>query len=80
MILTYILWALLAYFLYRFIFNFIIPVVRTARQFRKQVRAFQTQMQQAHAAQHEEPVAQHATRKTFHSKDDYIDFEEVGSK
>lgn len=78
MILTYLLWAFLAYFLYRFIFNFLIPVIRTARQFRKQVRAFQSQMQEAHAQQHQEPATQQAARKTFHPKDDYIDFEEVG--
>ena len=77
MILRYILWALLAYFLYKFIFDFIVPLVRTSRQIKKQVNEFQSRMQQ----QQQEHVQQQnnfSKKESSTSKaDDYIDFEEV---
>jgi len=77
MILRYILWALLAYFLYKFIFDFIVPLVRTSRQIKKQVNEFQSRMQQ----QQQEHVQQQnnfSKKEPSTSKaDDYIDFEEV---
>ena len=76
MIFRYILWALLAYFLYKFIFDFIIPLFRATRHIKKQVNEFQNRMQQ----QQQEPAQQNTFTKqtTTPSKaGDYIEFEEV---
>ena len=74
MILRYILWTLLAYFLYKFVFEFIVPLARTTKQIKKQVTDFQNRMQQ------EQPEKENAhskpTKPTARSGD-YIDFEEV---
>lgn len=70
---------LLAYILYRFVFNFLIPVFITARQFKRQVREFQTRMQ----GEQEEPNGFRGSSTTSSSssskrdKGDYIEFEEV---
>lgn len=70
---------LLFYFAYRFIFNFIIPVVKATRQVKSQMREFQAKMQEQQQA---ETVRQSAFVKTQPSsapgaKEDYIDFEEI---
>ena len=73
---TYILWALLAYFLYKFIFDFIIPLFRTTRHIKKQVNEFQNRMQQ----QQQDPAQQKTFTKqttTSPKAGDYIEFEEV---
>jgi hypothetical protein len=63
----------------RFIFNFVIPVARTARQMKKQMRDFQEKMNeqnQFHGNAQQTDAASPNTsqrRKTG----DYIDFEEV---
>ena len=68
---------LLAYILYRFVFNFLIPVFITARQFKRQVREFQTRMQ----GEREEPNEYHSSSSQASTKrgdkGDYIEFEEV---
>ena len=71
--------ALLFYIAYRFIFNFVVPVVRTTLQLRKQAKKFQDQVRQR-APQPEESVnASNATKKNASkAKGDYIDFEELG--
>jgi hypothetical protein len=78
-----LLYALLAYFLYRFVVNFLWPVFKVSRQMRKQVREFQRHAQQqaenysknnsanTHSAPSQAPQAQKA------KAGDYIDFEEV---
>jgi len=72
--------VLLFYFAYRFIFNFIIPVVKATRQVKSQMREFQSKMQEQQQA---ESVRQSAFVKTPQSssasagKEDYIDFEEI---
>lgn len=71
--------ALLFYIAYRFIFNFVVPVVRTTLQLRKQARKFQDQVRQR-APQPEEPVnaTNNSRKNASNAKGDYIDFEEVG--
>ncbi len=72
----YLLFGLLIYFLYRFIFNFIIPVTRATREMRSKMTEFQNRMQeQQHgfAPQRPEPVKESPKAK----EGDYIDFEEV---
>jgi mannosyltransferase OCH1-like enzyme len=70
----YILYAILAWFLYNLIFKLIIPVYKTTRQMKKKFREMQEeQMKQ------EEFYQQPETKKTSSkpSGEDYIDFEEI---
>ena len=74
--LRYIFWFLTIYFLYRLVFNFIIPVWRVSRQMKGQVREFQDRM----SAQNEAPPVPPNTaqpKQPTEKKGDYIDFEEV---
>lgn len=74
--LKFILWSILIYGLIRFIFNFLIPVIRTASQMKKQVREFQDKMntenQYYNNTQASQPKASPRPKA-----EDYIDFEEV---
>ncbi|MDE3250833.1 MAG: DUF4834 family protein [Bacteroidota bacterium] len=81
MILRFILFALVAWFVYRLVFNLILPVARTTRQIRRQFSAMQEQMQQ-HQAQQEQEAGTHRRESQPSAKSpdiagDYIDFEEV---
>ena len=69
----------LLYLLYKFIFDFIIPVYESSKKIKKQfgemqekmqndMRNYQNQQQTQQSAQHE---------KTSKKEDDYIDFEEI---
>lgn len=76
MIIRYVLWVLLAYFLYKFVFNFILPLFQATRQFKRQVNEFQNNMQQTQ----KETVGQPTFSKNGSPSSkagDYIDFEEV---
>ena len=79
--LRYILLAFTIYFAYRFIFNFLIPVVKTTRQVKKQFdsvreqQAYQQQSQQSHQAQQAKPSPVQKNSKA--SDDDYLEFEEI---
>lgn len=69
---------LLAYILYRFVFNFLIPVFVTARQFKRQVREFQSRMhtdpqESTYHTNHQQPN----NRTSPIDKGDYIEFEEL---
>lgn len=78
MILRYILWGLLIYFLYKFVFEFIAPVFRASRQFRKQVRDFQNKMQEENHRREFSPNNNDSRTTANSSKaGDYIDYEEV---
>lgn len=84
---SYILGALLLYFLYRFIVGFLIPVFRVTRQMKRQVRDFQQQANQQFSGQQHfdqqsnynaHSSSTHASQsKPAPKKDDYIDFEEI---
>jgi len=71
--------AILAWFIFQFIFRLVIPVYRASRQFRKGFQAMQERMneqqqqQQAAWAAHEEKPQTGAKPRAS----DYIDFEEV---
>lgn len=78
--LRYLLLAFTIYFAYRFIVNFLIPVVKTTRQVKKQfdsVREQQTyqQAQQPHQHQQAKPSPVQKNSKT--SDNDYLEFEEI---
>ncbi|NCU04967.1 MAG: hypothetical protein GXC73_13360 [Chitinophagaceae bacterium] len=75
--LRYLLFGLLIYFLYRFIFNFVVPVTRATRDMKKKMTEFQTRMQEQQNGfqqQAAEPVKQPSSKA---AEADYIEFEEV---
>ena len=76
MLARFLLQGLLIYFAYRFIFNFLVPVIRTTRQLRNQAKNFQQKVKQ-NAPQPEEPASRSSKKTKPADKGDYIDFEEV---
>jgi hypothetical protein len=84
--LRYILLAFTIYFAYRFIVNFLIPVVKTTRQVKKQFdsvreqQAYQQQAQQPNNQQqaYQQQAQASTSRKTTKASDeDYLEFEEI---
>lgn len=77
------LWCLFIYFAYRFIFDLVIPVSRTATHLKRKVaemqqqRGFQQQNSQSSAADFAHTPRSSTSASTQHKKDDYIEFEEV---
>ncbi|WP_276480765.1 DUF4834 family protein [Paraflavitalea pollutisoli] len=77
-----ILWILLGYFLYRFVVNFLWPVIKVSRQMRRQVKDFRQHMNQAQQQQQQyQPSSSAQTQQHAASPKekagDYIDFEEL---
>ena len=79
--LRYLLIAFTIYFTYRFIVNFLIPVVKTTRQVKKQFdsvreqQAYQQQAQQPH--QQHQAKASPVPKNSKASDSDYLEFEEI---
>jgi hypothetical protein len=79
--LRYLLLAFTIYFAYRFIVNFLIPVVKTTRQVKKQFdsvreqQAYQQQAQQPH--QQHQAKASPVQKSSKASDSDYLEFEEI---
>ena len=74
----FILYALLAWFLYNLVFRFIIPVYKTTRQVKKKFREMNDQMQQEQFQQqgfNQQPSPQKSSPSQ--RNEDYIDFEEI---
>lgn len=70
-----ILFELLAlYLLYKFIFDFIIPIYRTTKQMKGQVKNMQEKMREQEKSQQMHSTAT-PTQKA--KREDYIDFEEI---
>lgn len=70
------------YFLYKLIFDFIIPLAKTTKQVKKQFTDMGNQMQEKMKQQQSQPqqnafTQTTSTTKTTTGKDDYIEFEEV---
>jgi len=68
------------YLLYKLIFDFIIPVVKTTKQVKKQFGDMNAQMQEKMNQQQQQPTNFTAPQKPASAtskNDDYIDFEEV---
>jgi hypothetical protein len=74
-------YAMLAYVLYKFVAGFIIPVYRTSKQFRQQVRNMQAHTQDEMNARNQKSRPSE-TRGPSHNQPpgDYIDFEEIKMK
>ena len=72
-----ILWAFVLYYLYKFIFNLVVPVTKVAKEMKSKVEQMQSMQQEQ----------QHKQANTFHQqqtkvnpapdKADYIEFEEI---
>ncbi|HEY6901162.1 MAG TPA: hypothetical protein VI233_10985 [Puia sp.] len=70
--------AIVLYLLYRFIFNFLLPVVRTTRQVRQQFRNMQENMgQQGFEQSQPQQSARPSNNTSKPPVGDYIDFEEI---
>lgn len=69
------------YLLYRFVFNFLVPVVKTTRHVRQQFRNMQDAGgQQPNGPQQPQPKSwQERHTSTKGPAEDYIDFEEIKS-
>jgi len=79
-----LLYIFLAIFLYKFVFNFLVPVIKMSWRVRSQIKEFQRQHQQ-------DPLQQNTTANNGHASTnnnnnstatkpkagDYIDFEEI---
>lgn len=82
---TFILWAIVAFILYRFVTGFLIPVVRTTSQVKQQFNAMRQQMEQAqqqYQQQAQEPETRQQTKARgakgkYDMEGEYIPFEEV---
>ena len=74
-----ILWILLAFFVFRFIFNFLLPIIRVSRQMKRNVRDFQQQTRQQQEASGNpfSSSSQNTTAPPKEKTGDYIDFEEI---
>jgi hypothetical protein len=74
-----LLWILLAYLLYRFIFYFLIPIIRVSSQMRSQVRNFRENMDQAQSesSTYTQGNTESQPKKPTEKTGEYIDFEEV---
>ena len=74
-----LLYAVLAYLLYKLIFSFIIPVYRTTRKVRQGLREMQEQMRRRQGGQPQQPSHRQTTTQKAEPKKggEYIDFEEI---
>jgi hypothetical protein len=80
-----LLWILLAFFIYKFVFGFLAPLLKMTWRMRRQIKEFQRQHQQQ-----QDPLQQNTAsgRQSSANNDpapkaktgDYIDFEEVKEK
>ena len=75
--LQYIFWTIVIYLLFRFIFNFVVPVIRVGRQMRRQMNDFHQTMHSQQQSQANYSNQKDTEQKSRKRSDDYIDFEEV---
>ena len=75
--LKYILLGFTIYFAYRFLFDFLIPVVRTTRQVKKQFDAVREQQQGFQQNQRSARSESATSKVPKPPADDYIEFEEI---
>ncbi|RYZ22284.1 MAG: hypothetical protein EOO16_09635 [Chitinophagaceae bacterium] len=76
--LAVLFYILLGYLLFRFVFGFLIPIIRTTRQVKRSFREMNQRMQDAYGGTNAAPGATSVPPATkAPSKDDYIDFEEI---
>ncbi|GAB4093581.1 hypothetical protein [Flaviaesturariibacter terrae] len=79
MFLTFLFWLIVAYFAFRFLFGFLIPMIRTTRQVRRSFRTMNERMNERFGTQPGENAGAQKVPPSGPAprKDDYIDFEEI---
>ncbi|MBA4145386.1 MAG: hypothetical protein C0523_06470 [Cytophaga sp.] len=77
MLLRYLLYGLLIYFVIRFIFKFVIPVTRAAKDMKSKMNEFQARMQEQQQQQQAPKRPEPVKESTAPKEGDYIEFEEV---
>lgn len=70
----YILIAFIIYIAYRFLFHFLIPVIRTTRQVKKGFREMHDRMQQPQTPNFQQQAEPSRSKP---SDEDYIEYEEI---
>lgn len=78
----FLLWSIVLYLLFRFIFNFLIPLITATRQIRTKMKDMQGNVQDFQERNANQPFNDKREQppqdyKTNSSKGDYIDFEEI---
>jgi Sec-independent protein translocase protein TatA len=85
-LLKIVLWGIVLYYLYKFVFNVVVPVSKATSQMKSKMQQMQDEQirqQQAHQQQTFTPPPQqpssntHQPKATANSEGDYIEFEEV---
>jgi hypothetical protein len=76
MIIRFLFYAMLGYLLFRFIFDFLIPVFNTTRQVRQQFRNMQDRMQDSPGSPNHTDYHRHQETSKI-KEGEYIDYEEV---
>jgi hypothetical protein len=77
MILKYLFYAFLFYLLFRFIFNFVLPVYRATRQVKRGFREMQEKMREQQSSGEQSQAQPGQPAGGGSSLGEYIDFEEV---
>ena len=72
-----ILWGLFIYMAYRFIFEFVVPVTKTASQLKRKMSEMQQNQTFQQNQQAASPTPEAKAAPSAPKKDDYIEFEEV---
>jgi uncharacterized protein YybS (DUF2232 family) len=79
-LLKILLWAIVIYYIYKFVFNVVVPVSKAAKQMKQTVQKMQDAQQQQQNQQQQQTTHVHTTTKpsTNITVDaDYIEFEEI---
>jgi hypothetical protein len=74
-IIQVIIWAIVAYFVYKFLIGFVFPLIKVTRQMKRQVREFKRHVE--HQQPQQRSPNTHTSTPTKEKTGDYIDFEEV---
>jgi hypothetical protein len=74
-----ILWAFVLYYLYKFIFNLVVPVTKVAKEMKSKVEKMQSMQQEQQYTQQYTVHQQPTKTNTTPDKADYIEFEEIKS-
>jgi hypothetical protein len=77
MILRILIYGFLAYLAIRFIFGFLIPVIRTTRQVRRQFEDARNRMQDQMQDTYSQSTPRQKSASPAATQGDYIDFEEI---
>lgn len=72
-----IFYAILIYFVYKLVFDFILPVSQAGKQMKQQFRDVQNHMHEQQSAFRQQQPRAEQKQPSKAPKDDYIDFEEI---